>query len=139
MVDLVADREEVVGLWNGRQAPRVQLSLAAAYVFHQTRRGDEAAFTGNEYAAALDTAAAALSCLIPIYTVNQLGEWIAVHIDLTRQKFRGGATQLLRADGAIVESMSIVRNDARHALVALERGGVEITYAAPRRAQASAL
>ena len=139
MVDLVADREEVVGLWNGRQAPRVQLSLAAAYVFHQTRRGDEAAFTGNEYAAALDIAAAALSCLIPIYTVNQLGEWIAVHIDLTRQKFRGGATQLLRADGAIVESMSIVRNDARHALAALERGGVEISYVAPRRAQASAL
>ena len=139
MVDLVADREEVVDLWNGRQTQRVQLSLAAAYVFHQTRRGDESALTGNEYATALDIAAAVLSCLVPIYTVNQLGEWIAVSVDLTRQKFRGGATQLLRADGAIVESMSIVRSDVRHALLAIERGGVEITYLAPRLAQASAL
>jgi hypothetical protein len=138
-VDLVADREIVVGLWNASQAQYVPLSLAASFVFHQTRRGDEAALTGNEYAGALDIAATVLSCLVPIYTVNGQEERIAVSVDLSSQKFRGGATQLLRTDRTIVASMSIVRDDVLHALLSFERTGVEIAYLAPRRPQASAL
>ncbi len=124
-----------MGLWNASQTQYVPLSLAAAFIFHQTRRGDEAALTGNEYAGAQDIAAAVLSCLIPIYALNEQGERFAVPIDLSRQKFRGGATQLLHVDGAIVASMSIVRNDALQALLTIERGDVEIPYLAPRRPQ----
>jgi hypothetical protein len=138
-IDLGADREEVEGLWRDSQAQYVRLSLAAAFVFHQTRRGNEAALTGNEYAEALDIAATVLACLVPIYTVNGLGKWTAVVIDLSRHKFRGGATQLQRADGAFMTPMSIVRDDARHALQEVARAGLEIAYQAPRRPQASSL
>jgi hypothetical protein len=138
MVDLAADREAVAGVWNASQAQYVQLSLAAAFVFHQTRRGNEAELTGHEYTGALDIAAAVLACLIPIYTVNAQAKRTVVPIDLSLQKFRGGATQLERADGAIVAPMSILRDDAPHALQAVARAGFEIAYLAPRRAQAPA-
>lgn len=134
-VDLVADREEVVGLWNASQTQYVPLSLAAAFIFHHTRRGDETALTGNEYAAALDIAATVLSCLVPVYALNEQGERIAVPVNLSRQRFRNGATQLLRADGTIVASMSIVRSDVLHAILTIERDEVDISYQAPRRLQ----
>jgi hypothetical protein len=139
LVNLGADREEVEGVWKDSRAQFVRLSLAAAFVFHRTRRGDEVALTGNEYAGALDIAAAVLACLIPIYTVNGQGTWTAVIVDLSLHKFRGGATRLQRADGAVVAPISIVRDDAGHALQEVARAGIEIAYLAPRHPQASSL
>ena len=122
------------------QAPFVRLSLAAAFVFHKTRRGNEAALTGMEYVRALDVAATVLACLIPIYTMNEQGKWTAVIIDLSLHEFRGGAIQLLRsADGATLAPMTIVRDDVGQALQDIARAGFEIAYQAPRRPQASSL
>jgi hypothetical protein len=59
MVDLRADGTRVAQLWNASQASRVPLSVAAAFTFHQTRRDVEKALSRNEYAVALDIAAAA--------------------------------------------------------------------------------
>lgn len=139
MVDLDADREKIECMWVNSRGQFVQLSLAAAFVFHKTRRGKEAALTGIEYAGALDTAATVLACLVPIYTVNGLGKWTAVIIDLSRHKFRGGATKLERADGAFLTPMRIARDDVGQALQEIVRARFEIAYQAPRHPQASSL
>ena len=132
MVDLRKDSAEVAQLWGATQDLRVPLSMAAAFTFHQTRRNEQKLLSPDEYANALNIAAAALSCLIPIYTQDGRGEPIPVPVNLARQKFSGGATLLLAADGAVVAALSTVRDDVLPALITIERYGVE--YLAPRRA-----
>lgn len=131
MVDLRADRARVARLWNASRESRVALSVAAAFTFYRTHRNGEALLSGNEYAGALDIAAAALACLLPIYTLDGRGRHVPVRIDLARQKFRRGATEVHCADGGIIAPLAIVRGDVLAALVTIERSGVE--YLAPRR------
>lgn len=141
MVDLEADREKIECMWLNSQSQFVRLSLAAAFVFHKTRRGKEQALTGIEYAGALDIAATVLACLIPVYTVDEDGRWTAVIIDLSLHEFCDGASQLQRsADGASLAPMSVVRDDVGQALQEVARAGFEIAYRAPpRRPQAASL
>lgn len=140
MVDLDADREKVECMWLNSQGQFVKLSLAAAFLFHKTRRGTEQALTGIEYDGALDIAATVIACLIPVYTVDEQKQWTAVIIDLSLHEFRGGATQLQRsADGATLAPMSVVRDDVGHALQEVSSAGFEIAYRAPRRPQAPSL
>jgi hypothetical protein len=126
MVDLRADGARVAQLWNGSQASRVPLSVAAAFTYHQTRRDREQRLSRIEYANALDIAAAALSCLVCIYT--QEGR---AAISLARHRFRGGAAEAQGIDGAILAPLSVVRNEVLPALLKIERSGIE--YLAPRR------
>ena len=141
MVDLDADREKVECMWLNTQGQFVKLSLAAAFVFHKTRRGNEQALTGIEYEGALNIAATVLACLIPVYTMDEKGQWTPVIIDLSLHEFRGGAIQLLRsADGAALSPMSVVRDDVGKALQEVASAGFEIAYRAPpRRPQAASL
>jgi len=127
MVDLRADGTRVAQLWNGSQASRVPLSVAAAFTFHQTRRDVEKALSRNEYAVALDIAAAALACLVPIYTPDGRAA-----IDLARHRFSGGATEVLGVDGTVLAPLSVVRGDVLPALMTIGRSGIQ--YVAPRRA-----
>ena len=131
MVDLREDRARVEHLWKGGTARDVRLALAAAFTFHQTRRGGEAKLSRHDYAGALDIVAAALSRLIPIYTLDPLGERVAAAVDLARHRFRGGAAELMRADGTTVAPLDIVRHELLPALARLERA--QIDYVAPRR------
>jgi len=131
VVDLRKDCAQVAQIWGGSQESLVPLSVAAAFTFHQTRRNDEELLSAHEYAYALDIAAAALACLVPIYTTDGRGEQIPVSIDLAKQRFCGGATKVHCVDGAIVAPLSIVRSDVLPALIAIERSGIE--YVAPRR------
>jgi hypothetical protein len=126
MVDLRADGARVALLWNGSQASHVPLAVAAAFTYHQTRRDREARLSRIEYANALDIAAAALSCLVAIYTREG-----PAAISLARQRFRGGAAQVQGIDGAILAPLSVVRNEVLPALLKIERSGIE--YLAPRR------
>ncbi|HMA90506.1 MAG TPA: hypothetical protein VKP89_17370 [Burkholderiales bacterium] len=132
VVDLRKDRAQVAQIWSGSQESLVPLSVAAAFTFHQTCRTCEDLLSPHEYARALDIAAAALACLIRIYTTDGRGEQIPVSIDLAKQRFCGGATNVQCADGAIVTPLAIVRGDVLPALIAIERSGIE--YVAPRRA-----
>jgi len=132
VVDLREDSAQVAQIWSGSQESLVPLPVAAAFTFHQTRRTCEELLSPHEYARALDIAAAALACLIPIFTTNGRGEQIPVSIDLAKQRFCGGATIVQCADGAIVTPLAIVRGDVLPALIAIERSGIE--YLAPRRA-----
>ncbi len=107
------------------------LCVAAAFTFHQTRRSNEELLTPVEYANALDIAAAALSCLVPIYTPNGHGEQVPLSINLARQRFCGGATKVQCVDGAVLAPLNIVRRDVLPALIAIERSGID--YVAPQR------
>jgi len=130
MVDLRKDSAEIAELWCASQDLRVPLSMAAAFTFHRTRRNDEKLLSPDEYASALDIAAAALACLIPIYTLNAGGEQTRLPINLARQRFCGGATRVQCADGAVITPLAIVRSQVLPALIAIERSGIE--YLAPR-------
>jgi len=110
----------------------VPLSVAAAFTFHQTCRSNEGLLTADDYANALNIAAAALSRLIPIYTPDERGNLIPVSIRLASQRFRGGATKIQCADGAILAPLAIVRGDVLPALIVIERSGIE--YLAPAAA-----
>lgn len=133
MVDLRKDRELVAEIWNGAQESCVPLAVAAAFTFHQTRHGGDELLSPGEYANALDIAAAALSRLAPIYTLDGSGGQVAVAIDLARERFCGGAAAVQCADGAKLAPLAIARSDVIPALVAIERSGIE--YLAPRRLQ----
>lgn len=107
------------------------LSVAAAFTFHQTRRNNAKLLSPDEYAGALDIAAAALSCLVRIYTPDARGDQIPVSINLARQRFCGGATRVQSVDGAVLTPLNIFRDDVLPALIAIERSGIE--YLAPLR------
>jgi hypothetical protein len=134
MVDLREDCTRVAQLWNGSLVSRVPLSMAAAFAFHHTRHSDEKALSAEEYAGALDIAAAALACLVPIYLLKGESEAAPVRIDLARQRFGGGATKVRCADGSVLAPLAVVRGDVLPALMKIERSGIE--YVAPRRTRA---
>jgi hypothetical protein len=131
VVDLRREREQVEGIWIRSQASWVPLSVAAAFAFHQTRRNVANLIFPEEYANALDIAAAALSRLIPIYTPDGRGVPVPVPVNLASQKFCGGATKVRCADGTVFSPLDIVRMDLLPALVAIERA--KIDYIAPTR------
>ncbi len=133
VVDLRRECEHVEEIWTRSQESWVPLSVAAAFTFHQTRRKVANILFPEEYANALDIAAAALSRLIPIYTPDGRGVPVAVPINLAAQKFCGGATKVRCADGTVLSPLDIVRQDLLPALVAIER--VSIDYVAPARAK----
>jgi hypothetical protein len=130
MVDLSADRARVAELWNGSLTSHVPLAVAAAFAFHHTRRDNEEVLSNDEYAGALDIAAVALACLAPIYKLDGRGEPVPVSIDLARQRFGAGATEVQCADGSVLAPLAILRSDVLPALLQIERSGIE--YVAPR-------
>jgi hypothetical protein len=132
MVDLRKDHARITQLWSGSLTSRVALSVAAAFAFHHTRRGDEEVLSPHDYAGALDIAAMALACMVPIYTLDGRGEPVAVCLDLARQRFGAGATEMHCADGSILAPLAIERSEVLPTLVKIERAGIE--YLAPRRA-----
>ena len=134
MVDLRQECEQVEEIWTRGQESWVPLSVAAAFTFHQTRRKVANLLFPDEYANALDLAAAALSCVIPIYTPGGSGLPVPVPINLASQKFRGGATKLQCADGTVLSPLDVVRGDLLPALIAIERAGIEYNVA-PTRAK----
>ena len=133
MVDLREDRTRVARQWRGARAPSVPLAVAAAFTFHRTCRIADELLLHVEYNIALDIAAAALSRLLPIFTVDGSGEPVAVAIDLARQRFRGGGAEVVHADGTMIAPLSIDRGDLPRALTTIGRTRLE--YLAPRREQ----
>jgi hypothetical protein len=130
VVDLCLDRALVEETWRNSQADCTPLAVAAAFTFHQTRRTGETLLSPQEYANALDIAAAALSCLLPIHTPDGLGAQVPVSIDLARQRFCGGATRVQCVDGTVLAPLAVIRSDVLPALIAIERSMIE--YLAPR-------
>ncbi len=131
MVDLRQDCVQIEQIWIRSRDSWMPLSLAAAFTFHQTRRDGAHLLFPEEYANALDIAAAALSRLIPIYMPDERGVPVAVPINLASQKFCAAATKVQCADGTVLSPLDIVRQDLIPAIVAVERA--KIDYVAPGR------
>lgn len=134
MVDLREDRARVAQLWENSPTPRVPLSVAAAFAFHYTQRGDEELLSDAEYACALDIAAAALACLVPLYVLDGQGEPVPVRVDFAKQRFCGGGAGVRSADGSILAPLAVQCSDVLPVLPTIERSGIE--YLWPRRWQA---
>lgn len=108
------------------------LAVAAAITFHQVHRSTKAIVTRQDYDDALSIAAAALSRLIPIYSLRdpRLGR-LAIKVDLTKAQFARGATQLRSADGTDGE-LSVARRDLVAALSLIKRTGLPFSFALRR-------
>ena len=75
--------------------PYFPLAVAAAIAFHQAHSSALTCVSQRDYDGALDIAAAALSRLIPVYTLREpQGRRVTVVVDLTRARFARGAAQL---------------------------------------------
>jgi hypothetical protein len=106
------------------------LPAAAALTFHRTCRIGEVRLSSMEYNGALDIAAAALSRLVPIFTLDGEDMPVAVAVNLAQQRFRGGAREVLRADGTVLSPLGMVRGDLPRALETI--GRLRVEYLAPR-------
>lgn len=125
MVDLRLEHERVMRQWRESLGAYSPLSVAAAIAFHETCRNEGQALSPEDYAGALDIAAAALCRLIPIYTRDALERPVPVPVDITRQRFCEGATKLRGADGAVLTPLTVARRDLQPAIRTIARARIE--------------
>ena len=121
-------------LWRASQEAFVPLPVAAAITFHQAHGSTRAIATRADFDDALNIAATALARLIPLYAPH------ASHplaVDLARQAFARGATELRSAADAPVRELRVRRADLLEALAVIRARGVPFSFvggfAAPRQ------
>ena len=116
-VSLEVERLRAEDFWRGRADDFIPLPVAAAIAFHQADGSSKATVTVDDYERALNLAACALSRLIAVHAGGT-----AIDIDLSRQRFAHGATEL-RGTGGVIESLSVRRTELVSALSFLKRTG----------------
>ena len=117
----------------------VPLAVAAALTFHQAHGNTKAIVTRQDYEDALGIAAAALSRLIPIYTLKDPREGrIAIAVDLLHQRFVRGATELRCKDGTAVHELSVLRAELDDAVSLIKRADLVFSFAIEPPSLASA-
>jgi len=109
------------------------LAAAAAIAFHEAHRGATTCTSRRDYDGALDIAAAALSRLLPVYTLRDArGERATLVVDLTRARFARGATEL-RGEEETVGELSVARSDLVSALSLIRRIGLPFSFSGAKR------
>ena len=105
------------------------LHVAAAITFLQAYGGKNAVISQSDYDDALNIAAAALSRLIPVYTLREPWEGrVVLAVDLTEARFARGATEL-RSSGETVGELSVRRHELVSALSFIKRMGQPFAFA----------
>ena len=122
-------------IWRVSEDTFVPLPVAAAIAFHQAHGSTRAIATRADFDDALNIAASAIARLIPVYVPH---EPQPLGIDLARQSFARGATELRPSDGAApLRELRVRRADLLEALALIRRRGVPFSfagaYAAPRQ------
>ena len=108
----------------------IPLAVAAAITFHQVQGNARAIVSRQDYDDALGIAAAALSRLVSIYTTLDPREGrVAVPVDLTKQHFVHGATELRSADGSSMRDLSVQRGEMLSAISLIKRAGLPFSFA----------
>jgi hypothetical protein len=131
-VDLRTERERVDDLWQRMVEAYVPVSVAAALTFHQVHGNTRAIVTRQDYDDALGIAAAALSRLVPIYTLDNPAQGrMPVAVDLTQQQFVRGATELRSKDGTRLGNLSLQRGEMLSAISLIRRAGLPFSFALP--------
>ena len=131
-VRLEQERQRTEELLQDARDAYVPLAVAAAIVFHQAHGNTRAIVTRQDYEDALGIAAAALSRLIPLYTLRDPREGrVTVAVNLVHQRFRRGATELHGDDGSTTGELSVRRSDLVSALSLIKRAGLGFAFAFP--------
>lgn len=130
MVSLEAAGTRARELLQGLENSFVPLAVAAAITFHQAQGSTKAIVTRQDYDDALNIAAAALSCLIPVYELadSKIGR-VPVAIDLTCQRFARGATEVRVKDQPVARNLSIRFTDLQAAVALIKTAGLPFSFA----------
>lgn len=108
----------------------IPLSVASAMAFHLAYKSTRAILDRRDYDDALCITAAALSRLIPIYTLRDPREGrTEVKVDLASQSFVRGATQLRANNGELVEELTVARGDLEAAISLVKKAGLPFSLA----------
>lgn len=136
LVDLEQERERSGQLLQRLDHGLVTLPLAAAVTLHQMHGPSKAIVTRAEYDDALNIAASALSRLVEILTCPSGSvEARVLTVDLTRQRFSQGASQLRGIDGNSVDRLFVWRGELLAAIPVVRRARPPYSFAiAPRAA-----
>lgn len=119
--------------WRVRQQEFMPLSVAAAIALHQAQRGAKAIQSAQDYIAALDIAASALSQLIPIYAFDAVSHTrVAVDADPAEGEFAAGATEFQYHNRSKLTPLSVLRGDLISALSFMRRFGPALAFAASK-------
>lgn len=129
MVSLEAAGMQANELVRGLEGSFVPLALAAAITFHQAHGNSNAIVSREDYDDALNIAAAALSRLIPLYELKdpKVGRERLL-IDLTRQRFARGATQVRIKEVPVAGELSIRFADLRTAVALIRSAGLPFSF-----------
>lgn len=131
-VRLEQERQRTEELLQNASDAYTPLAVAAAIVFHQAHGNTRAIVTRQDYEDALSIAAAALSRLVPLYTLRDPREGrVTVAVNLVHQRFRRGATELHGDDGSVTRDLSVRRSDLVSALSLVKRAGLGFAFAFP--------
>jgi len=107
----------------------IPMPVAAAMTFHELHGRSKRVVYRDEYDAVLDLAAAALSRLIPVYTLSKAQEPIEAKADLLLYRFTNGATQLRARDGgSLLEPLWVQRSRLLSASSFIRRAGFAYSF-----------
>jgi len=103
---------------------RVPLPVAAAGAMHLVCRNTHDIIARSDYDNALNLAAIAIARLVPVFAAADPPRIEEVHsIDITRERFANGATELRRTDGRKLTRLFIRRSDMLSAMSLIRRTG----------------
>ena len=128
-VSLEVEKLLVDDVWDGLRGTHAPLPVAAAFAFHQVQYNAKGTAPFAGYSRDLNIVAAALSRLCPIYTLIDDREGpIPLPVDLIRQRFTNGASQLYCMDGGFFFTrLSIRRVDVPPAVNLIKNAGLSLT------------
>ncbi|HZM34451.1 MAG TPA: hypothetical protein VFC18_08135 [Burkholderiales bacterium] len=131
-VRLEQEKQRTEDLLQNASDAYIPLAVAAALAFHQAHGNTRAIVNRRDYDDALNIAAAALSRLIPLYTLRAPRQGrVPVAVNLVHQRFQRGATELHGDDGSVMRALSVRRSDLVSALSLVKRAGLGFAFAFP--------
>jgi len=126
VVSLVPERARVDELLDEARGEYVDLAIAAASLFHHVYRSPQDALPRRDYEVALNIAAAALSRLLIVYTLeNPDAERVAISRGQLG-RFASGATEMNCQDGRRIERLSVRRSEMLSAISFIGRAGLDL-------------
>jgi len=129
-VDLDAELRRINGMWQELDLSCIPLAFASAMAFHQVYGSGRGVVSRRDYDDALNLTAVALSRLIAVYTTSDpIAGRVPVQIDLRKQHFACGATELRSADGSVVRELSLNRGELLSAVSLIKRAGLPFSFA----------
>ena len=121
-VDLRKDGERIRRAWLATDAPHAPLHLAAALAFHEAHGGVDAVVPRLDYDDALNLAAAALSRLLTLYTLDeQTRRPVPVRLSLANGRFRQGAVVYEQRESSRTVTSLVVHREQLPAAIAVIR------------------